>query len=90
MQPLIRLMFFSVCSDCQTLALMSNNFFNLNESKTETIVFGPLVVSGSLNQVLGSLAYVKPPVKNMGVVFDSALLFDKQVNAVWSNHAFSS
>ncbi len=29
---------------------------NLNESKTEAIGFGPFAVSGSLNQVLGSLA----------------------------------
>jgi len=46
-------------------------------------VFWPLIVSGSLNQVLVSLAaYEKPPVKNMGVVFNSVLSFDKQVNAV--------
>lgn len=42
---------------------MSTDF--LNESKNETIVFGPLDVSSSLNQVLGSLAaYVKTSVKN--------------------------
>lgn len=34
-------------------------FLNLNESKTEASVFGPLAVSGSLNQVLGSLAAYK-------------------------------
>lgn len=65
---------------------MPNNFLNLNESKTEAIVFGPLAVSWNLNQVLGSLAaYVKPSVKNLGVVFDSALSFDKQVNTVKSS-----
>lgn len=48
------------------------------------IVFGPLTVSGSINQILGSLAsYVKPSVKNLGI-FDSALKFDKRINA-WLN-----
>lgn len=50
------------------------------------IVFEPLAGSESLKQVLGSIAaYVKPSVKNLGVVFDSALSFDKQVNTVKSS-----
>ncbi len=48
---------------------MSLNFLNLNESKTEAIVFGSLAVSGNIQQVLGDLAvYVKPSVKNVDVV----------------------
>ncbi len=67
-------------------AWMSLIFLNLNESKTEAIVFGSLAVSGNIQQVLGDLAaYVKPSVKN---VFDSALTFDKQVNAVVKSSFF--
>lgn len=55
---------------------------NLKESKTESVVFKPLAVSGSSNQVMGMATYVKSSVKNVGVVFESALKFDKQVNAV--------
>ncbi len=70
-------------------AWMSLNFFNLNESKTVAITFGPLPVSGNIQQVLGDLAaYVKPSVTNMGVVFDSALTFNKQVNAVVKSSFF--
>lgn len=62
-------------------ARISLNFLSLNENKTEAIMYGPLSVSGSTNQVLGSLAsYLKPSIKNMGIVFDSGLKFDKQVN----------
>ncbi len=58
---------------------------NVNESKTEAIGFGPLAVSGRLNQVLGSLAAsVKQCVKN------ASLLFDKEVNAVVKVFFFSS
>ncbi len=47
-------------------AWMSLNCFNLNESKTEAIVFGSLAVSGNIQQVLGDLAaYVKPSVKTV-------------------------
>ncbi len=70
-------------------AWMSLNFLNLNESKTEAIVFGSLAVSGNIQQVLGDLAArVKPSVNNVGVVFDSALTFDKQVNAVVKSSFF--
>ncbi len=56
-----------------------------NESKTEAIGFGPLAVSGRLNQVLGSLAAsVKQCVKN------ASLLFDKEVSSSQSFFFFSS
>ncbi len=70
-------------------AWMSLNCIYLNESKTEAIVFRSLAVSGNIQQVMGDLAaYVKPSVKKLGVVFDSALTFDKQVNAVVKSSFF--
>ncbi len=72
-------------------AWMSLNFLNLNESKTVAIVFGSLAVSGNIQQVLGDLAArVKPSVNNLGVVFDFALTFDKQVNAVVKSSFFQT
>ncbi len=71
-------------------AWMSLNFFNLNESKTVAIILGCLAIFGNTQQVLGDLAtHVKPSVKHMSVVFDSALTFDKQVNAVVKSSFFS-
>lgn len=62
---------------------MSLNFLNLNESKPEANVFGPLAISGSTNHILGSLAScVNPSVIKLGVVFD------KQVNAVVKSSFF--
>ncbi len=56
------------------------NFLNLNEGKTEIIVFEPLDVACSPVLNLGHLSScVKPVVKNLGVYFGSALKFDKQI-----------
>ncbi len=59
------------------------NFLHLNESKTETIVFAPSSASGSINIDFGPLSiYGKSMVKNVRVIFDDALKFDKQINSV--------
>lgn len=59
------------------------NFLHLNESKTKIIVFAPSNASGSTNIDLGSLSiYGKSMVRNLGVIFDDALRFDKQINGV--------
>ncbi len=54
--------------------LMSNNFLQLNNDKTEVILSGP---SKTRNYVAGNLEnftpYVKYHVKNLGVIFDSEL-----------------
>ena len=55
-------------------AWMSLIFFCLNESKTEVVVFTSSSIHNTTNVDLGVLApYVKPYVKNLGVVLDSAL-----------------
>ncbi len=53
------------------------------ESKTEMIIFGPSAssVTPKLNLV-GLSSAVKPWVKNLGVVFDESLKFNRQINYV--------
>ncbi len=64
-------------------AWMSLNFLSLNESKTEIVVFTPSDTHCMPTVNLGVLApYVKPYVKNLGVVLDSALRLDRQINQV--------
>ncbi len=62
---------------------MSANFLQLNESKTEVLLFGSPasteVVASKLGPLSGNL---HSHVRNLGVTFDSALTFDKQINAV--------
>ena len=55
-------------------------FLNVNESKTEVIVFGPS--SRDLPPLdLGPLQpYLKPMVTSLGVKLDNALKLDKQIN----------
>ncbi len=65
---------------------MSNNFLQLNNDKTEVILFGP---SKTRNYVAGNLEnltpYVKSHVKNLGVIFDSELCFEEQMSSVVKN-----
>ena len=62
---------------------MAQNVLQLNENKTEVILFGPPDSIKLTTSSLGNLStLVKPQVKNLGVIFDSAFKFDKQVNAV--------
>ncbi len=62
---------------------MSANFLQLNDSKSELFIFGSHasteVVASKLRPLFGN---VHSHVRNVGVNFDSALTFDKQVNAV--------
>ncbi|XDV19494.1 hypothetical protein PO909_024959 [Leuciscus waleckii] len=60
---------------------MSANFFCLNESKTEMILFGPSESADTSKIKLGTLSpYLRHQVKNLGIICDSALKFDKQIN----------
>ncbi len=64
-------------------AWLSLHCFNFNESKTEIIVFGPSDSRSTPKANLGDLtSSVKPWVKNLGVIFDDGLKFDKQINTV--------
>ncbi len=62
---------------------MSANFLQLNESKTEVLLFGSSapteVVASKMGPLSGNL---HSHVRNLGVTFDSALTFEKQINAV--------
>ena len=62
---------------------MSNNFLQLNDSKTEVVIFGS---PKSIPKVTGYLShlssFVKPSAKSLGVIFDSDMCFKKQINSV--------
>ncbi len=62
---------------------MSANFLQLNESKTEVLLFGSPASTEAVASKLGPLSgNLHSHVRNLGVTFDSALTFDKQINAV--------
>ncbi len=65
---------------------MSKNFLELNNDKTEVILFGP---SKRRNSVAGRLEnltpYIKSHLKNLGVIFHSELRLEKQISSVVKN-----
>ena len=62
---------------------MSQNFLQLNESKTEILLFGPPQSIPFLHSQLGNLSQnVKSVARNLGVMFDSSLSFNHQVTKV--------
>ena len=62
---------------------MAQNYLQVNESKGEIILFGSPSTVDKISTDLGSLApLVKPQVRNLGVIFDSELKFNKQINSV--------
>ncbi len=54
----------------------------LNESKTEIIMFGLKPHDDHVFDLGHCSKYITSFAKNLGVIFDSGLLFEKQVNAV--------
>lgn len=58
-------------------------FLNFNENKTEILIFGPSGACDAPHVDLCSLEpYVKPTVKNLGVIMDRDFKLDKQINSV--------
>ncbi len=65
---------------------MANNFLQLNNEKTEVIIFGPSKIRNSIVSNLDSLTpYVTSHAKKLGVVFDSELCLEKQISSVVKN-----
>lgn len=66
---------------------MATIFLQLNESESEVVIFGPSKLAKKLALHLGPLATnVNTQARNLGVIFDSELKFDKQINCMvkWS------
>ena len=65
---------------------MATNFLQLNQNKTEVILFGPQKSIHNLKSSLGPLSMnLRNTVKNLGVHLDSSLNFNKQVSSVVSS-----
>ncbi len=70
---------------------LANHFLQLNEDKTEMVLFGNKDYVNDVFDCLGQFPGKKLScVKHLGVIFDSELKFDRQVNAVVKNSFFSS
>lgn len=62
---------------------LGKNFLHLNDSKTECILFGTSPLSSTFAENSGILApSFKTHIKNLGVMFDCRLKFDKQISSV--------
>ncbi len=69
---------------------MNENFIQLNENKTEVILFGSKPQIDKYSAFLGHFQSNNHSyVKNVGVIFDSDLKFDKQINSVVRARFFS-
>ncbi len=65
---------------------LSNNFLQLNENKTEIIVFGPQKIRTNIIKELGNhFPSISSQVRNLGVIIDSELGLSKQINSVVRN-----
>ncbi len=68
---------------------LSKNFLFLNPGKTEVIVFSPSEHGASIQPNLGNLnSFISPHVRNLCVLFDNYLKFDKQISAVVGSSFF--
>ncbi len=65
-------------------------FLQLNESKTEALDFGQPKCASILSKTLCPISKTLGPcVCNLGIIFDLALKFDKQINSVVKSAFFS-
>ncbi len=69
--------------------LKANSFLQLNEDKSEFIVFGQKGCGMDSNDnVIASWKKTLSFMKSIGFIFDSELKFDSQINAVVKNSCF--
>ena len=62
---------------------MSQNFLQLNEAKTEIILFGPPKSTLPFHAALGTLASnITPTARSLGVMFDPQISFNSQITTV--------
>lgn len=62
---------------------LDQNFLCLNDKKTEIVVFGHAGHLSDCADALGTLcSHIQPFTRNLGVIFDSAFKFDKQISSV--------
>ncbi len=62
---------------------LADNFLQLNDSKTEVLIFGRPDIANILSNTLAPITNtVGSHARNLGVIFDPALKFDKQINSV--------
>ncbi len=62
---------------------LEQNRLQLNASKSEVIIFGPNKVDSDIKDVLDTwTTNVQSQIRNLGVIFDSALTFDHQIKCL--------
>ncbi len=68
---------------CEVKSWLADNFLQLHDSKTEVLVFGHPDFANTLSNTLAPITNtVGSRARNLGVIFDPALKFDKQINSV--------
>ncbi len=62
---------------------MADNFLQLNNDKTEMMIFAPDNITPKIKQVMGGLAFSnRSDIRNLGVIFDRAICFNSHVKFV--------
>ncbi len=62
---------------------MADNFLQLNNDKTEMMIFAPDNITPKIKQVMGGLAFSdRSDIRNLGVIFDRAICLNSHVKSV--------